>query len=735
MDKVRGVVETPVALAANLVSGPITYLAGAGGPAFQKSVAKEIQYQPRTQLAQQALEAVGQGLEASKLPPFMPMIGGPMNALAPASRAIGDIARSENALVKGAVAAPLEARQARIQASRVAESQQNAPIIEASQAAQRIGAAINPAVSNPTKGNIITGKLASGVDERLAKNNEVAVTNKVREDLGLTPDQPLNKQAVESALDVASKPYDVVRQIPVLQPDTSTIQALAALRKPASAVAKGRVEATNALVNNVIDEVSKGRSGADVLTDIRQLRAEANSVYKRRDKGLNVPTAAEIAEADARSSVAKIYEQMIDNNVNDPQVLADLQAARTKMAQIYDHERALDYGQQKVDPQAYAKMYEERKGNMTGVGADIAKVASTFPSVMTLTPAAEKGLPRITRGSVSGALGATIGGLLGNVPGAAIGAAAGVGAGEVASALAARRISTPAYQAANAIPKDYRPAVNMLRPVEPNATPNGLVPYNYAQSVVMPGEQPNFVFGRPEAQVTAGMPQGGPAQLGAPSGEATMAAIAAERARAAAMSRTLGQQAEQQQAAQAAAGRQPTGAGSVLEFNPITGTYKVGGAGVKGATPEIFQADTGASLKSATDKVAAGKLFDLNAAEKVAWEKTKVDLAAVDPGLTKLSDKAVAAKMMDRQWIADTSQKVKDKAIANEAIAARATTERARQTALMEREKLMGQLADLEDRFSKARPVQKGGQGPKTRAFQRNMLTPEQEIQNALVSK
>jgi hypothetical protein len=272
----------------------------------------------------------------------------------------------------------------------------------------------------------------------------------------------------------------------------------------------------------------------------------------------------------------------------------------------------------------------------------------------------------------------------------------------------------------------------MLRPVEPNVVTNGLVPYNYAQSVVMPGEQPNFIFGRPEAQVTAGMPQGGPAQLGAPSGEATMAAIAAERARAAAMSRTLGQQAEQQQAAQAAAGRQATGAGSMLEFDPITGTYKVGGAGVKGATPEIFQADTGASLKSATDKVAAGKLFDLDAAEKVAWERTKVDLAAVDPGLTKLSDKAVAAKVMDRQWIADTIQKVKDKAIANEAIAARATTERARQTALMEREKLMGQLVDLEERFSKARPVQKGGQGPKTRAFQRNMLTPEQEIQNAL---
>ena len=742
-ERAMGNIETIPAMVGGAVGGVVTPIAQLGyeltqgqaftpqGKAAAAQFGQRVQqqfYQPRTPEAQRNVQAIGE-----MVPPFAGLrMGGPTGAFAPATRAIGDVARSESQLVGGAVNQALAARTGRIQEARAAESYANAPTIDAAQAAQRLGGAVPPAVSNPTFSNVMKGKLVGPeMQQTFAKKNEVAITDKVRKDLGLLPDQPLNKQAIESALDVASQPYDVVRQISVLTPDTSTIQALTALRKPASAVAKGRVEATNALVNSVIDEVGKGRSGADVLTDIRQLRAEANSVYKRRDKGLNVPTAAEIAEADARSSIAKIYEQMIDNNVNDPQVLADLQGARTKMAQIYDHERALDYGQQKIDPQTYAKMYEERKGNMTGVGADIAKAASVFPDYFTLTPAEVKGMPRLSRGSIGAATGAAIGALGGPVT-ATLGLLTGTAAGSLAGGLAAKRMATPAYQAAYAMPKDYRPPVNMLRPVEPNVVTNGLVPYNYAQSVVMPGEQPNFIFGRPEAQVAAGMPQGGPAQLAAPSGEATMAAIAAERARAAAMSRTLGQQAEQQQVAQAAAGRQPTGAGSMLEFDPITGTYKVGGAGVKGATPEIFQADTGASLKSATDKVAAGKLFDLDAAEKVAWEKTKVDLAAVDPGLTKLSDKAVAAKMMDRQWIADTIQKVKDKAIANEVIAARATTERARQVALMEREKLNGQLADLEDRFSKARPVQKGGQGPKTRAFQRNMLTPEQEIQNAL---
>ena len=40
----------------------------------------------------------------------------------------------------------------------------------------------------------------------------------------------------------------------------------------------------------------------------------------------------------------------------------------------------------------------------------------------------------------------------------------------------------------------------------------------------------------------------------------------------------------------------------------------------------------------------------------------------------------------------------------------------------------------LEDQLRKSRPVKAGGQGPKTRAHQRNMLRPEaDDIQNALV--
>jgi len=75
-DIIRGIVETPAAVAANLVSGPAVYLSGAGGPEFQRSVAENIQYQPRTQMAQNVLESIGRGFETAKIPPFMPQFVG-----------------------------------------------------------------------------------------------------------------------------------------------------------------------------------------------------------------------------------------------------------------------------------------------------------------------------------------------------------------------------------------------------------------------------------------------------------------------------------------------------------------------------------------------------------------------------------------------------------------------------------------------------------------------------------
>lgn len=780
--RIMGNIETIPALAAGAVGGVVTPIAQLGheltqgqaftpqGKAAAAQFGQQVQsqfYQPRTPEAQRNVQAIGEAV----VPLAGLHIGGPVNALAPATRAISDAARAEGSLIKGAVGQQLATRAAKTQAANVAASYANAPMIEGTQAAHRLGAAVNPAISNPTISNRARGAIAGPavIEEKLAKNNAVAVTNKVREDLGVPANKPLDASAIETALDNASKPNDVVRKMARLVPDANVIQSIEALRKPTSAVAKGKIEASNALINNMLEEIKQGRSGADVLNDIRQLRAEANNVYKRRDKGLNVPTAAEIAEANTRSGIAKAYEQLIDANVKDPNVLGDIKLARIRQAQIFDHERALDYGQQKVDPQAYAKMYEERQGkNMTGVGQDIALAASTHPSVFTLTPAVEGRLPRFSRAGLGGLIGGTVGSVAGPV-GAAAGLAAGTGIGSVAGGLSAKRMGTPAYQAARAVPKDYRPApVNAVQPSNALITtppevfgPSGaqganklrIVSYDANGVPIYMADEPGQGFTMPPSPSFGAAPS--PYAQRALPNEIPQQIYRAQK------------NAELAQEFRAAAERKPAGRGTPLVFDAAGNLVEAPPAGVGsvvGAPTSLESAvkklsgivvpETQTTYKTQTISPKTGtkpytritkkegettfergvsQAFDLTSEERIAWNKSKADLAAASPEIRGLTDKAIANKLMDQQWIADTIQKVKDKALANEQIAARASTAKAIREAAIEREQLSGSLEMLEEQYRKARPVQKGGQGPKTRAFQRNMLTPEQEIQNALV--
>jgi hypothetical protein len=250
------------------------------------------------------------------------------------------------------------------------------------------------------------------------------------------------------------------------------------------------------------------------------------------------------------------------------------------------------------------------------------------------------------------------------------------------------------------------------------------------------------------------------------------------------LSMRQGMAAEQQAAAAEAASRQPTRGAVELAFDAAGNLIEAPTAGAGGGIGAVSSLDSavakiagqmqaGTSTKFSTRKTTEGKvvktedpfggvlpgeavisrtgpkfkttgkttigestrepsLFNLSAEEKIAWNKAKADIAEVAPGFKALSDKAVAEKMMDRQWLQDAIVKAEQKAKLQDQIIARANNERARQAAMIEREKLTDALETLEEQFRKARPVSTGGQGPKTRAFQRNMLTPEQEIQNAL---
>lgn len=738
LDYIVGGPEAAFTLATGAAAVPVSSVAGiltgklGEGPnkAVQERVMRSFTHQPQTQTARDILGTVGNAV--SGLPPYV----GTMGAFRPGP-AINAL-RNEAQMVREFQ--PFPERAARLQQERITQSFQNAPQIEAAQAAQRIGVAIPPAVSNPTRSNKIIAALTGSPEARMARRNEPQWTEAAKKDMGLTPATTLDKSAfdkVRSSPEI-TKPYEAVGGISQLTPDEQTLSIIEGLRTPALIGGEASARAVSGLIDSTVQKLNAGLSGSEALANIRNLRQSAQTVYNAQRKGITPPSPESIAVADASMTIANQLEELAAQNLTGTQARA-FQNARTLLAKTYDYERATDFNTGRIDPTQLAAMAKQKP--LTGTAADIASVAANFPTIAEVKPGAAPILPTLARGGTGGTLGFGLGSVVG-FP--ALGGVIGASGGMLANALMARRMSTPAYQAANAMPPDYRPPVNALRPVAPGAS--NLAIFNPESAVLPPEYTPNFTMpeqGQPprsayeaaqQALREEGLrrtgslgpnmqPAGVPPQLPMPGAEGPVQARGYEYAR---------DKAAAEAAAAAGAGpRQPAAGGMVYELDPFTGKLRPVDQGVKGATPETF-VNYGSALESAVGKVMRGERPTMTAEEMIAWNKTRVDLAAADPGYAKLSDKAITEKMMDRKWVGDTIQKARDQAKAFEEIAARAKDAQSKRDAIAKRDQLMDLLETLEAKYAQPRAgLQPKFQGPKTREAKRNALAPQSENQLA----
>ena len=628
---------------------------------------------------------------------------------------------------------PFEPRMQARRERQSAEDYARGPQIDAAADAQRLGIVLNPTDIQPTVGpKLLSMAAGPRAPEALANANKNQVRKVALGDMNLPETTQLNStKPFQQARAQVAAPYEQVKKLPIQQADDAMVQRLEALRTDLDVIgAKEYAPAISKIVDDAIAKTQTGLTGEQLLKNISVLRERARKTYNNK-----AATTEALDIADTNLKVATELESMIDNSIFNPKLLGEFRDARQKMARTYAYEGATDLNTGMVDVGKLARI-TAKDNALTGDIASLGKIAGNFPDVFSGQPTPGfLSAPRLSRSGAGGAAGALVGsqfGLTGSILGGVLGGAAG----ETASALAARRLASPNYQAGLTL-RDARIPVNQLAAsMQPIPQSNALVPYQAPVEVLGPGEgpyRPNFVM-QPNQygpRVTPETPDLRNA-LPAPSAEGTLNMLRSEDARRGQMSRTLGQQAEQQAAAAEAATRQPTRGAVEMQINPLTGLPEIA-TGIRGATPATFQ-DFGSTLKSATDKATAGRMFDLTAAEKVAFDKTRVDLAEVVSGMKTLDDKALAAKMQDRAWVEDAITKARQKARAFDEVASRAANERLRQDAMMKREQMMDLLESLEGQFGKARPVKTGGQGPKTRAFQRNMLRPEgDEIQNALV--
>lgn len=630
------------------------------------------------------------------------------------------------------------------------------PQIDAAAEAQRLGIALNPVDIEPSRGAKATSMIAGARGpEALAEANRGKIRQVALNELGLPETTQLNSpEAFKQARAKVAGPYDQVAKLPTMAADDTVRSALDRLRPDESLIGSDKyAAAVNHIVDDAMAKVETGMTGADLLKNVQTLRQRARKVYNNKNADL-----AALDVADTNLAVANALESMIESNISNPKLLDQFRDARQKMARTYAYEGATDLNTGMVDVKKLARI-TGKDNTLTGDIASLGQIAGNFPDVFsTKATSTWYSAPRLSRSGAAGGVGALVGsqfGLTGSILGGALGGALGEGAG----ALAARRMASPEYQAGLQL-RDMRLPVNQLTAtMAPIPQGQAIVPYQAPVEVLMPGQgpyQPNFVFAQnqPEPRVTPVMPEMN-RMLPAPSPASTINALRAEDARRAGMSRTLGQQAEAQQAAaEAAAPRRATAGEVILELDPVTGRLREVSQGVKGATPETFQ-NFGASLESAAAKITSGRPFDMTAAEKVAWNKTTADIAKVESGFDKLSRDEIAAKIKDRRWVDQTIRKARaeSEALAKQEAAlaeqlanrdnlrllAREIEAKQRQLAKIkaDRQSLLDLAEQMDETLRAPRPVSTGGQGPKTRAHQRNKLnmSSDQDVLNKLLEQ
>jgi hypothetical protein len=862
MQRVTGTLAAPLDVALTLGSGvargvtaPIYGLVSGRGEAGVKEVLAGVR-QPQTPEAQAALEFVAPVLQA--LPPVIGTGTIPQIATAPVTRTAGAVAAATAEDIRR-TAISREAARTR---QRVAQSQQLGPKVDAAAQGRELGLAAPPQQIDPSKATQTRARVAGEktIADELNRANATKWDEGAREDLGLAPGTKLDDNALAAARtrpEITSA-YDDVANIGALQVDDVLARDLNNVRPGQVYGASKETAAVNAWVDGLQQELSAGADSAAMVRSIRQMRDEANSLFKSEKAGAKVEP-VDMAMAQAKLGAADALEELLARNVQDRTVLYRFQDARRKLAQTYDYERALDFATGQIDPQALAKLASAGKP-LSGNLEKMANFAANFPEVSTLSGAGLRPsvIARAGRGTVGGAIGSAIGGLVsgGNPLGFAAGAALGGVAGERLSTLTARGMASPSAQAALANVPDYRLPVNRLTPAE--ISTNRMLPtiYDWQRATA-----PNWVPGRGGPDVAFGTaPPPNVPLLGLSSAEETMANVqrmrageyqsdllraqAAERAAQEAAQSPYGQMVNQLAAGQVPltpraapptqfqrvqVGVDAQGA-PIFEVRPVRAPatqFEPGEARFGRGTPEAqtmeFNEATGrfypaeptpggpvagapTSLQTAVDKLAGEMSFEtksqyqrvrvgtdaqgapvyevrsvpltltpaeaekyalptrqpqafkLTADERVAWNKAKADIAILDPGLNKLSDAQVAAKMADRQWVADTIQAARDRLAAlgrQEAAQAEALANRnnlrqmgqeiaARKAELekirADRASLMNSLEALEEQLRAPRPVELGGQGPKTRAARAeanpgrtNRLAPEEPVVNRLI--
>lgn len=361
----------------------------------QEDVTKGLTYEPRSTLGKNVAEynplaLIGKGVGAIANAAGNAIGGG---ADADTLRgAAGNLTREALQQAPGFIAPALKgkigARTAAVESDLAAQKAANVKTDAQLTAAREKGYVFPPGVS----GN--AGPLASffqGVagstklDYGASFKNQKVTNNLIKKELGISGDKALSVEALDDLREKYSKPYeDVKKTVPTLR---TTPEFKQALQNPDSKFSAARKEFPeyfkSAEIDKLVTDLSKDKFSSQAAIEIqKKLRYDGNANMKAFDK----PSQQALGEA--QLNAAKAIDDLIDQNLNmqappgvknfQSKLSSNLKEARTKIAQSYAVQGALNDATGNVSAQKLGRLWEKNPDKITGGLADVGQTYKSF---------------------------------------------------------------------------------------------------------------------------------------------------------------------------------------------------------------------------------------------------------------------------------------------------------------------------------------------------------------------
>jgi ElaB/YqjD/DUF883 family membrane-anchored ribosome-binding protein len=251
-------------------------------------------------------------------------------------------------------------------------------------AAQDLGYKTVPSISNGSlTGRVIEGMTGKEKAKQLAAVQNQPITDALaRKAMGLPETAPLSMETTKAVRAEAAKTgYEPVRQIPRMETDAIYQREASQLTSRADNAAKDFGDLVKSDIQPLADGLKNVKSftGDSAVDAVATFREKASDLYAGGNKTLGKAyrQAAEMIEAQIERQLPK-----------ESPVLQNYRAARARMAQSFDLEKALREGQGTVDARVLGKLWQKNPDRMTGELAQIGRSAAAMPEVMAVHPRA-----------------------------------------------------------------------------------------------------------------------------------------------------------------------------------------------------------------------------------------------------------------------------------------------------------------------------------------------------------